>query len=78
MPKQLECRVVIRHRRSASKFDLGMYDPRSGRYEPLGSHPTSNIDKIVRDLKVRMEKERHLVTFTELEADRELERTNYR
>jgi hypothetical protein len=51
-------------------FSLGMYDPISSRYEPLGDHPQSNIDKVVRDLKVRMEREGHLVSFSEMQAPR--------
>lgn len=70
MPKQLECRIVITHHPSEYKFDLGMYDPVRSRYEPLGRHPTADIEKIVRDLRIRMERERHLVTFSEVTAPR--------
>lgn len=70
MGKQLECRVVITHERDGRTFALGMYDPLNTRYEPLGRHPVRNIDRIVRDLKVRMERERHLVTFSEVTAPR--------
>lgn len=51
-------------------FDLGMYDPVGMRYEALGRHPSEKIEKIVRDLRVRMEKERHLVTFSEISGPR--------
>ena len=66
--KPLECRIVITHR--GRTFDLGMYDPVSGRHEPLGNHPTRDIERIVRDLKVRIEKERHQVTFSEVTGPR--------
>ncbi len=66
---QLECRVVITHI-GAQRFDLGMFDPVSMRYEPLGNHPTSDIERIVGDLRVRMERERHRVSFSELTGPR--------
>ncbi len=66
--RQLECRIVITHH--ARTFDLGMFDPVSGRHEPLGNHPVRDIDRIVRDLKHRMERERHRVTFSEVRAPR--------
>ena len=69
--RQLECRVVITNKGGASApFELGMYDPLSGRYEPLGTHPANGKDKIVRDLKVRMEREGHLVSFSEQSGPR--------
>jgi hypothetical protein len=74
-PSGLECRIVITHwppidnavghAFRAPTFDLGIYDPVSGRYAPLGRHLLVHIDRIVRDLKVRIERERHLVTFSE-------------
>jgi hypothetical protein len=67
-PRQMECRIVITH--WGRTFALGMYDPVSMRHEPLGRHPIEKIDKIVGDLKVRMEKERHLVTFSEISGPR--------
>lgn len=77
MPKQMECRIVITHRASdwrkvgaCNTFSLGMYDPVSSRYEPLGTHPFAKIDGIVRDLKIRMEKEGHRVSFSELRGPR--------
>ncbi len=66
--KQLECRILITH--WPREFDLAMADPLSGRVEPLGRHPLSKIATIVRDLRVRMERERHLVTFSELTGPR--------
>lgn len=52
------------------KFDLGMFDPVGERYEPLGKHPMAKADKIIGDLKVRMERERHRVTFSEVTGPR--------
>lgn len=69
MTKQLECRIVLTYH-ADNTFALGMYDPRGGWYEPLGTHPLRDIDRIVRDLKVRMEKEKHRVTFSEMRAPR--------
>lgn len=66
--KQLECRVVITH--CGPTFQLGMYDPISSRYEPLGTHPNRDIERIVRDLKVRIEQEGHLVSFSEQRGPR--------
>lgn len=68
MSKQLECRVVLTHK--GSTFTLGMYDPVSGRYEPLGTHPTKDKDKIIHDLKVRIEREGHRLTFSEVQGSR--------
>lgn len=68
--KQLECRVVITHAEDRRTFALGMYDPISCRYEPLGSHSTSRIDGIVRDLVARMEREGHRVSFSETTGKR--------
>lgn len=69
MAKQLECRIVITHK-GPTEFALGMYDPVGMRYEPLGTHPTRDIDRIVGDLRVRMERERHLVTYSEVWGQR--------
>lgn len=66
--KQLECRIVITH--WGRTFSLGMFDPLSERHEPLGKHPTGDIERIVGDLRVRMERERHLVTFSEVTGPR--------
>ena len=68
MSKQLECRIIITH--FGTTFSLAMFDPKSGRHEPLGKHPLKDIDKIVRDLKVRMEREGHKVSFNEVTAPR--------
>lgn len=61
--RQLECRIIITHYGGA--FELGMFDPVKCRYEPLGRHSMKSINKVVGDLKVRMERERHMVTFSE-------------
>lgn len=64
--KQLECRICITYRKD-KKIELGMYCPRSLRYEYLGLHGPSQrvIDKVVTDLKIRILKEGHLLTFCE-------------
>lgn len=64
--RQLECRIIITHERDGVTFALGMYDPLGGRYEPLGKHPLSKIERVVGDLRTRMERERHRVTFSEV------------
>ena len=66
--KKMECRVIITHH--GYNFEMGMYDPRGGRYEPLGKHPVANIKKVVGDLKTRMEREGHRVTFSEITGER--------
>ena len=66
---QLECRIVITYL-PGRMFSLGMFDPQGGRHEALGTHPLSKIDRIVRDLKVRMEREKHRVTFSEVTGPR--------
>lgn len=71
MPKQMECRVIITHDRdNPDKFMLGMFDPVTCRHVPLGKHPTEDIDRIVHDLKVRMEREGHRVSFSETTGQR--------
>lgn len=69
-PKRLECRIVLTYWPGTGKFDMGMYDPLNMRYEELGTHPMSKADRIVGDLRVRMEKERHIVTFSEVTGPR--------
>ena len=61
--RQLECRIVITH--EGNYFKLGMFDPVSMRYEPLGKHSIEKIERVVRDLKIRMEREGHMVSFSE-------------
>lgn len=69
MADQLECRIVIRHR-ADGRIDLGMHDPRSGRYEPLGAHgPGADaITRAVRGLAERIEREGHRLTWSEASA----------
>ncbi len=62
MPK-LECRVVLEHKHST--FKLGMHDPVSGRYVPLGEHPNRDKERIVRDLSVAIERAGHQLSFSE-------------
>jgi hypothetical protein len=71
--KQLECRIILTHgHRIDLKTDLGMYDPVSGRYEPLGAHGPSprEVDRVVADLQASMERAGHLVTFSEVRGPR--------
>ena len=70
MDRRLECRIVITHNAGAGTFDMGMYDPLNMRYEALGTHPSAKIDRIVGDLRTRIERERHVVTFSELTGPR--------
>ena len=67
--KQLECRIVITRSRSDCKTEIGMYDPISMRYEPLGEHgPDSReVEKVILDLKKSMEKAGHIVSFSDLD-----------
>lgn len=75
MKKQLECRIVIIWHRPArlrilgeqfNRFvEVGMYDPVSGRYEHLGRHHPSDLDKVVRGLKESIERAGHRLTFCE-------------
>ncbi len=60
---QLECRVVIRHGERATK--VGMFDPISMRYEPLGEYRGRELDKMIRGLAQRIEREGHKLTFSE-------------
>ena len=61
---------MILHRRDR-RIDLGMYDPRGGRYEPLGTHGPDPqvISSVIRGLKERMEREGHRVTYCEKSKD---------
>ena len=66
--KRMECRIIITH--WGRTFELGMFDPVGMKYEALGRHDTGKIDRVVSDLRVRMERERHVVTFSELTGPR--------
>lgn len=65
--KQLECRIVITRGRADLKTEVGMFDPISGRYEPLGAHGPAQreVERVVLDLKKSIEKAGHLLTFCE-------------
>lgn len=70
---QLECRIVVTHgHRADLKTELGMYCPVTRRYEPLGAHgPTvRDIDEAIRGLRERIERERHLLTWSVLRGPR--------
>jgi hypothetical protein len=69
MAKQMECRVVITNHDNGT-FSMGMFDPRSGRHEPLGTHRTADKDRVVRGLVQRIEAEGHLLSFSEVSGKR--------
>ena len=66
MTKPLECRIVITHRPDG-RIDLGMYDPLSGKYEPLGAHGPGRraVERAVNDLKQSIERAGHRLTYCE-------------
>lgn len=67
--KQLECRVVLTFQ--GRTFAMGMYCPATGRYEPLGNnHPTRDSVRIVGELRDRIAREGHRVTFSEVNGKR--------
>jgi hypothetical protein len=71
--KRLECRIVLTHgHRVDLKTEVGMWDPLNERYAPLGVHGPNlrEIDKMVYGLKDKIEKEGHVVTFSELRGPR--------
>jgi len=65
--EQLECRVVITRGRADRKVEVGMYDPKSGRYEALGAHGPDQreVDRVVRDLAKAIQRAGHRLTFCE-------------
>ena len=68
MSKKLECRIVItRYQRADLKTEVGMYDPVTERYVPLGAHGplAREVDKVVTDLKRKLEQAGNTVTFCE-------------
>ena len=70
MKKQLECRIIITGPRASDlKTEVGMFDPLSMRYESLGAHGPSQreVDRMVIGLKERIEKEGHLLTFSQMQ-----------
>ncbi len=64
MADQLECRVVVVEYESSQTFSLGMYDPRSGSYADLGTHPMRDRKRVIRDLKNRIEREGHRLSLS--------------
>jgi hypothetical protein len=64
MAQQLECRIVVTYHTNR-RVEVGMFDPVSGRYEQLGSHGPAQVDKVVRDLAVSIERAGHRLTFCE-------------
>ncbi len=63
---KLECRIILTYR-DDDKVEMGMYDPLSHRYEKLGIHGPAQkeIDRVVKDLKVSIERAGHRLTFCE-------------
>ena len=68
MAVQLECRIVLTYPRRGGKVSVGMYDPLSGRYEPLGDHEPHRLEAMVRGLAARIEREGHRLTWCERSA----------
>lgn len=65
---QLECRIVVTYGRPPDqRVEVGMYDPLSGRYEPLGRHGPDRreVERVVGDLKTSIERAGHRLTFCE-------------
>lgn len=63
---QLECRIVITYLLSG-QIRLGMYDPRSLRYEGLGTHGPARkvVDSVVMKLAESIIRAGHLLTYCE-------------
>ena len=68
MGKKFEVRVIVTNR--GCTFDLGMYHPQGNRYEPLGTHRTEDKERVVRGLRERIEREGHVVSFSETDGKR--------
>lgn len=71
---QLECRIVVTHYSDGS-VDMGMYDPHTTRYAPLGHHGpgTQVVDSAIAGLKSAIERAGHRLTFCERSAAAEEE-----
>lgn len=63
---RLECSIVVK-RLKDGRATVGMLDPVSGRYEPLGTHgpDRSVIDKVIMDLRRSIESAGHTATVRE-------------
>ena len=68
MGKKFEVRVVLTHK--GSTFDMGMYHPQGDRYEPLGTHRAADKERVVRQLKERIEREGYTVSFSSITGQR--------
>ncbi len=64
--EQLECRIVLTYR-ADGRVGLGMYDPKSGRYEALGTHGPARreVDAAVQGLRESIERAGHRLTWCE-------------
>ena len=71
--RPLECRIIVTYgNRVDRKVEVGMYCPVTRRYEPLGAHgpDQDTVDRVIRDLRVRIERERHDVTWSVMRGPR--------
>ncbi len=71
--KRLECRIILTHgHRWDLKTEVGMWDPLNDKYVSLGAHGPNmrELDKAVEGLKVRIEREGHLLTFSDVRGPR--------
>ena len=57
----MECRIVLT--KTGASTEVGMYDPGTGRYAPVGHFGPAEVDRVIRDMVQRIEKEGHTVTF---------------
>jgi hypothetical protein len=68
--KRLEGRIVIRGphgtRRADLKTEVGMYDPGTGNYAPLGAHRGNELERQIRQLAQQMAQAGNRVTFSQL------------
>lgn len=66
----LECRIVVTRHRHGGRVSMGMYDPASGRYEPLGDHGPDerDIEKAIGGLATSIERAGHRLTWCERTA----------
>ncbi len=63
----MECRIVVTRGQLAS--EVGVYDPGTGKYSPLGTHRNADIDRVVRELKLSTERAGHKFSCIERSHD---------
>jgi hypothetical protein len=54
----------VTHHRNGRTFSMGMYDPRSGSYAPLGTHLMCDREKIINGLKDSIERAGHKLSLS--------------